>query len=287
MTHPAPFRPALTRRRTGRAEIAYTDSGGPGDAVLLMHGGGLADWFTPLAAREADAGTRVIRLVRAGYTGAPPPDGLTVSDHAGHAAALLRELGAAPAHVVAHSSGCAVALQLALDHPDLVRTLGLCEPPLVDALAAPGDREQLHAAFGPVIGSAMAASARGDLPAAFATFMTLVCGPDHHRVMVDALGAGPVEEAIRGSRHLFTGEMPALNAWTVTPEALARLRPPVLLVQGGASPTPVHRLIAHLAGLIPGSTVATVAGANHLMPLTAPAELGRLLGDFRRSSATG
>ena len=80
----------------------HTDSGGHGDALVLIHGGGLADWFTPLAADAALARYRVIRLVRAGYTGTPAPAGLTVTDHAGHAAALLHHLNAAPAHVIAH-----------------------------------------------------------------------------------------------------------------------------------------------------------------------------------------
>lgn len=248
--------------------------------MLLIHGGGLADWFTPLAAEPALRHHRMIRMVRAGYDGAPAPHGLTVGDHSDHAAALLRDLDAAPAHVVAHSSGCAVALQLALDHPGLVRTLSLCEPPLIDALAAPGDHEMLHAAFGPVIGAAMAATARGDLATAFDTFMTLVCGADHRRVMTDVLGADVVEDAVKHCRYFFTEETPAVNAWTVDPATLGRLRMPVLLVQGGASPPPVHRLVARLAGLIPGATVATIAGANHLLPLTAPTELGRVLDDF-------
>ena len=54
----------------------------------------------------------------------------------------------------------------------------------------------------------------------------------------------------------------------------------VLLIQGGASAAPVHRLIAHLAGLIPNATIATIAGANHLLPLTHPTELGRVVDDF-------
>ncbi|MBG0566720.1 alpha/beta fold hydrolase [Actinoplanes aureus] len=278
--------PELTRWRTGSAELAYTDSGGDGDALLLIHGGGLADWFTPLADGPTLRRHRVIRLVRAGYTGAPPPDGLTVGDHSEHTAALLRRLGATPAHVVAHSSGSTVALQLAIDHPGLVRTLTLCEPPLVDALTAPGDHELLHAEFGPVIGSVMAAIARGDLPAAFDTFMTLVCGPGYRRVMTDTLGAELVEDAVSRCRYFFTDESRAVSAWDVDPAALAHLRPPVLLVQGGASPPPVHRLIAHLAGLIPGSTIATIADANHLLPLTDPTELGRVIDDFCRSSPT-
>jgi hypothetical protein len=46
-------RPSVVRWRTGAAELAYTDSGGDGDTLVLIHGGGLADWFTPLAATGA------------------------------------------------------------------------------------------------------------------------------------------------------------------------------------------------------------------------------------------
>lgn len=269
----------VTRWRAGTAEIAYTDSGGTGTPILLIHGGGFADWFTPLAGSPALGRHRVIRLVRAGYTGASPPGPLTVADHAGHAAALLRHLRAAPAHVVAHSSGSAVALQFAVDHPGLVQTLSLCEPPLVDALVAPADRDPVRAALGPVIGAAMAATARGDLPTAFDTFMTAVCGAGYRRVMADTLGAGAVEHAETHCRYFFTDEMPAVGAWTLDRAGMARLRAPVLLIGGGASPPPVHRLLSHLAGLMPTATTATVPDADHLMPLTRPAELAALVDD--------
>ncbi|NTU83455.1 MAG: alpha/beta fold hydrolase, partial [Chloroflexales bacterium] len=42
---------------------------------------------------------------------------------AGDMAGLLRALGAAPAHVIGLSLGGMVALELALSHPDLVRSL--------------------------------------------------------------------------------------------------------------------------------------------------------------------
>jgi pimeloyl-ACP methyl ester carboxylesterase len=268
-----------TRSLIDGAEVAYTDSGGDGEPLLLIHGGGLADWLTPLAATPALKGFRVIRMVRAGYTGGPVPAGLTVADHARHAATLLRQLGAAPAHVVAHSSGSAIALQLAVDHPSSVRTVALCEPPLVDPLADPSDVDDLHAAFGPVMGSAMAATAQGDHAAAFEAFMALVCGPDYRRAMDDVLGAGLVDDAASHSGNFFTSELPAVGAWTFDP-AVTR---PVLLIQGAGSPPVVHRLIAHVAGRLPDSAVVTVDHANHLMPLTAPAELGELVAQFCRS----
>jgi pimeloyl-ACP methyl ester carboxylesterase len=258
-------------------EIGYVDSGGDGEPVLLIHAGAFADWFTPLAAAPALSGKRVIRLVRAGYTGTPAPGPLSPAGNAGHAAALLERLHTGPAHVVAHSSGTVIALQLALDHPGLVRTLTLCEPPLVDTLAAPEDHDLLHAMLGPVMGAAMGATARGDLPAAFDLFMTAVCGPTYRQVMTDTLGAAVLAGAERNCGYFFTGEIPGLNGWTFEPRAAARIEQPVLLVQGGASPPPVHRLVARVAGLLPNATVATVDGAGHLLPLTAPAELARLI----------
>jgi pimeloyl-ACP methyl ester carboxylesterase len=273
----------LQTLRIGDAEVAYADSGGDGAPLLLIHAGLFADWFTPLAATPETSPYRVIRMTRAGYTGAPAPSGLTMADHAAHAAALLDRLGAAPAHVVAHSSGTAIALQLAFDHPGLVRTLCLCEPPLVDALAAPEDHELLHAILGPVIGRAMAATARGELPAAFDAFMTAVCGPEYRDVLADTFGPAMVAAAERDCGYFFTDEMLAVNGWALDPEAAAHLGLPVLLVQGGASPPPVHRLIARLASRIPGATIATIDGANHLLPFTATAELARLIGAFGRS----
>lgn len=265
----------------GSVELAYTDSGpgesGAGATLLLIHAGALADWFVPLAAEPALAGHRVIRLVRAGYTGSPAPAGLTVAEHADHAAELLRRLDAGPAHVVAHSSGTVIALQLAIDHPELVRTLLLSEPPLVDSLADPADLDALRAAFGPVFGTVMGAMARGDLPTAFDAFMAAVCGHGYRQAITAALGAGALDEAERRCGYFFTDEVPAVNAWALDPADAARLTAPVLLVQGGDSAPAVHRLVAHLAGRLPAATTATIDGANHLLPFTKPAELARLI----------
>jgi pimeloyl-ACP methyl ester carboxylesterase len=272
----------LIRARIDGAEVAFTDSGGDGEPLLLIHGGGLADWLTPLAGTPELKNHRVIRMVRAGYTGHPVPDGLTVADHAGHAAALLRRLDAAPAHVVAHSSGSTIALQLAVDSASSVRTVALCEPPLVDVLADPRDLDELHAALGPAIGSALAATARGDYAAAFDGFLTALCGPGYRDVMNDALGAGVVDEAASNSRDFFTSEVAAVNGWTFDP-AINR---PVLLIQGADSPPLLHRLIAHVAHRLPEASVVTLDNANHLMPLTAPAELGSLIAEFCRTRAS-
>src|SRR3954469_17698338 len=105
---------------------------GAGETVLLISPV-IADGFLPLVAEPALADRyRLIRYHKRGWIGSthtPPP--VSVADHADDAAALLDHLGLRPVHIAGHSSGAAVALQLALDHPEHVHTLVLLEPSLI------------------------------------------------------------------------------------------------------------------------------------------------------------
>ena len=255
--------------------VGWTDTG-TDHASLLVHAGGFGAWFTPLAGILPG---RVIRMLRVGYTGGPPPVApIDIAGHAAHAAALLQKLDAAPAIVVSHSSGCLIALQLAFDRPDLVSRLVLSEPPLIDPLLDPVDLDQVHAALGPALEAASAAAARGDLRAAFDTFMTAVCGAGYRSVLEHVLDPEALARAERDAAFFFTNEMPAAGRWK--PGDLSRLTVPVLLVQGGASPGPTHRLITRLAAALPDARTATIDGADHLLPLTHPAELAQLMASW-------
>ena len=101
---------------------------GSGEPVLLISPV-LADGFLPLLSEPALADRyQLIRYHKRGWVGSthtPPP--VSVADHAADAAALLDHLGVPRAHIAGHSSGAAVAAQLALDHPEKVHTLILLE----------------------------------------------------------------------------------------------------------------------------------------------------------------
>ena len=101
------------------------------------HGGLLADENGPLLEQPALTDKyRVINYHRRGFAGSEHPDGKAkIADQVADARALLDELGVERTHVVGHSLGGVIGLQLALDHPDQVHTLALLEPALTGAIA--------------------------------------------------------------------------------------------------------------------------------------------------------
>ena len=175
-------------------EISYSDRGA-GETVVLVHAGVFSDWFLPLSESRALDSFRVIRIRRAGYAGHEPSRHLTIADHAGHLARLADHLGLAHAHWVGHSSGCQIVLQLALDHPGLVKTLILIEPAAGGGFVVPAVEELGRRFVGPSIGAFTA----GDLDTAFDLFMRGVCGEHYRSVLEQRLGVNAVDEAIRQS----------------------------------------------------------------------------------------
>ena len=100
---------------------------GDGTPLLLIHGVGTpgALWQADLAELAADC--RVIAYDRRGYGASSDSPG-DWNAHRDDAAALLVKLSAAPAVVVGYSGGAMIALDLALQRPELVRALVLLDP---------------------------------------------------------------------------------------------------------------------------------------------------------------
>jgi pimeloyl-ACP methyl ester carboxylesterase len=119
------------RRRLGRRfrhsvpgdDVRTTGPGTTSPPVLLVHGSHPADDLLPLTRAFARVGFETSLLQRL--------PALTVVEQAEHAAETVRGAAAGAMHVVGHSFGALVALQLAADRPDLVRSLTLIEPSLM------------------------------------------------------------------------------------------------------------------------------------------------------------
>ncbi len=112
------------------ARIHYVDAGS-GPPVVLIHGlGGQLLSFLPDSLRELRRDYRVLALDRpgSGYSTMESQSGATLAAQAATVAAFIAALGLHRPLLVGHSFGGAVALRVALDHPDLVGGLALLSP---------------------------------------------------------------------------------------------------------------------------------------------------------------
>lgn len=119
--------------RVDGAVVRVMEAGDPLAAPLLfLHGWGLSPaCYADGVSRLTAAGVRVVAPCLPGFGGSDPLPlhRAGLADYAHRIARLLEVLGEdGPLFVAAHSFGGGVALQLATDRPDLVRSLTLVNP---------------------------------------------------------------------------------------------------------------------------------------------------------------
>jgi pimeloyl-ACP methyl ester carboxylesterase len=201
---------------------------GDGEPVLLIHPGIFADWFTPLLREPALAGRyRRVHYHRVGCGGSSRVAGpLSLAQHAAHGRVLLHHLGIARAHIVGHSSSGNVALQLALDAPDVVQSLAVLEPALMSVPSAATSR-----AF---VAEAVQRYRVGDKAGAVDTFLRGTCGPGY-RAVLDRVLPDAFEQAVADADTFFQQELPALQQWSFGGDDASRIIQPVLAVVGARS----------------------------------------------------
>lgn len=256
---------------------------GAGEAVVLVHAGVFADWFQPLMNEPALARRyRLVRYHRIGYAGSShAPGPVSIAQQAEHLRLLLLRLGIQRAHLVGHSSGGNIALQLALDAPEMVRSIALLEPALI-AVATAED------GAGPVVGSSLELGPvferyrAGDKAGAVDAFMRGVAGPDY-RAVVDRVLPRAFEQAVADADTFFGQELPAVRAWSFTRERASRIGVPVLAVIGARSEalSPVWgERQKILLGWLPRAEAFVLARANHLLHLENPGGMAEALAGF-------
>lgn len=265
---------AMQYARVNGVELEYEVTGS-GEPVLLISPV-VADGFIPLLSERTLAEHyRLITYHKRGWAGSthtPPP--VTIADHAADAAALLEHLGVPRAHIAGHSSGAAVALQLALDRPEIVHTLALLELSLLSVPGASGFLEKAGPAF--------AAYAAGQHENALAVFMSAASGLewDACRTVLEEHVPGAVLQGIEDADTFFGIELPALGAWTFGPEQAAAIVQPVLSLLG----TETEPLWVEVAGLLRSWLTqveeCTIEGAGHLLHMQRPEPVAQCIAAF-------
>ena len=170
--------PAPTPRyaEVNGVRLAYVEQG-QGTPVVFVHGA-ISDWRTWEAQRAAFSAKHRYIAYSQRYFGTDPwPDdgkNFSIATHAADLAAFIKLLNAGPVHLVGWSYSGEVIALVALEHPELVRSVAMHEGGFRSLTASSPEGRQALADFGKAFGPAIAATRTGDLPSAAKLFLEVV-----------------------------------------------------------------------------------------------------------------
>ena len=166
-------------------------------------------------------------------------------------------------HLVGHSYGAAVALQVAVRFPERVRSIAVYEPTLFYLVAGNDPAASPVAGIWQAAGDAAALVQRGDNASAAERFVDFWMKPGSWREM-PAKRQDMVAHAVR-----HVGRWREATFATAAPAAaFASLQLPVLLMWGERSPESAQSVARLLGALLPQVTLAPQPGLGHMGPIT-------------------
>jgi len=243
--------------------IHYTDFG-TGEPVIFVHGS-LGD-YTSWGA-QVDTFATQHRVIAYSRRYAQPNRQVfndsadySVVPHAKDLAALIKALNLEPVHLVGHSWGAYTALKTTLDHPELVKSLVLGEPPVHSLIR--------NTRFGDSILNALEENTFKPSVEAFkennnTQGISLFLGG----VMADSLFYSKAPDYIHKHWNDNVLELRGLlinRSWiTITPDEVKRIRTPVLVIKGEVSPLFLREVAVKLDSLLPNSQLFTLPKSSH------------------------
>lgn len=251
-----------TKLRVDGVELHYIERG-QGEPLILLHGGqsDYRSWGPQM--EEFSRRYRVISYSRRyNYPNNNPLSGSYRSGYSDAAdlAALMRHLELGPAHLVGTSAGALTALLLATEHPRMVRSMVLAEPPAHrwardDPSGAPLYEEFMNVIWRP----AGAAFRAGDEREAMRILVDGFGGAGRF----DALPPDARTVALQNSR-FFRAATSSHDPFPEIPkDEVSRLSMPILIVTG-ENTIRIHRFVNdELARLLPNAERVTIRRAGH------------------------
>lgn len=235
----------------------YFEVNGDGDPMVLLHGGFCPvetfDGLTPGLAENY----RVYMPERRGHGRTADVEGpITYDNMAQDTIAFMDAVGVSDAHVVGFSDGAVVALHVALDRPDLVRSLVLIGQPINHAGLSDGAREMLSSGLTPEA-----------LPPMLRELYSAVSpdGPEHFDVVFEKLAP----------------------TWKTEPSFevadMERVSAPTLFLMGDADMVTVEHA-REVVNAIPDARLEVVPDATHGLPMEKPEVVSELIGGFLSES---
>jgi non-heme chloroperoxidase len=277
-----------TKVMVGDVELHYIEQG-QGEPLILLHGG-QGDYRSWPRQMEALASRyRVISYSRRYHY--PNANPLTSTTHsalidAADLAGFIAALKLGPVHLVGTSYGAFTALAFAIDHPKLVRTMALAEPPVLQWAMATARGAELYREFMTTTHEpAGKLFATGDEEGAMRIFINRFDGPG----TFDSLPAERRKTVMQNA-----GFFKAITASSdpfpdLSRDKVSRLAMPVLLIRGANTKELDILVSEELLRTIPNAERAIIPQAGHGSPRQNPSAFNAAVLEFlgRRSVKHG
>ena len=261
--------------------ISYMDIG-KGEPVVFVHGtlGDYRTWEAQMNPFAQDY--RVIAYSRRfAYPNKQvlnEANDYSVTAHSKDLTQFLKTLDIGPVHLVGHSYVAFTSLMTALEHPELLRSLTLGEPPVMSLLHNIPDGDKIGNDFVAKVFMATAEAFKNNNDKKAAEIF--VGG-----VLMDSLY---FSQAPQQQKDIMMDNILELRAVVSTEnlfppldcDEIKTLKMPVLLIKGDASPEILTVIIDELDSCIANNELVTLPNSSHGLEYENPKEFNRMVLDF-------
>lgn len=249
----------------------YYEEAGQGQPLLFVHGmcGDASVWADQM--RRLSPHFRCVAYDRRGHSRSPLGEigQRTVELHADDAAELITGLDLAPCILVGSSGGARVAFDVVRRYPQLVTGAVLSEPPLM--ALDPVESQSFVSTIKPAVEAGVA---QGGPAAAVDAFFEIVCPG-----LWKTLDVARRDVPYRANAAELFGDL-TMPTYQVSPDDLARIAVPCLIMRGSES-IPLFRSVADmLARHIPGARLVELEGSGHVTYAEKPEEFAAAVMEF-------
>ncbi|MEI7438486.1 MAG: alpha/beta fold hydrolase [Thermoleophilia bacterium] len=255
----------MSLRDVDAVPVAWRELG-EGETVLFLHGLGMTRTGWDAVMQPLAKGYRCLAWDMPGYGVSESLEHFSLEAAADAAAGLIAELGGA-AHVVGMSMGGMVALQLALRHPDVVRSLILVDTSPAFGLDGTDPDEWQAARLAPLLAGAQIEDFAEPV-------LRGVMAPDPDPAAVALAVQSMLRVPIAGLMQTIA----ALPAHDVRARLKEISIPTLVLVGELDEETPLAYAQALAEGIV-GAELHVIPAAGHLTPFEAPLALASRIGD--------
>lgn len=242
----------------------YYERIGEGQPILLIHGLGSSsrDWEMQIPSFSKQY--QVISFDLRGHGQSQKPSGpYTMSLFAKDTAELVKSLGLAPVHVVGISLGGMIAFQLALDHPELIKSLVIVNTGPEVVVRTMKDRWQVFFRFAIVYLLGM--RKMGEV-------LSKRLFPKDEQASLRQLF---VEHWAENDTQAYLNTLRAIVGWSVT-DQIHKINLPTLVVAAEHDYTPVSAKEAFVSKM-PRAKLVVVENSRHATPVDSPEKFNEIV----------